>query len=88
MDGALEVDVTYLDQKAHLSLVVVTGGGPSLMELDWLHHIKLDGQYCTTSSGPNQKLGKDVGQTQIIFEQELGNIKGVTAKLYCNTDTQ
>ena len=42
MNGAIAVDVTSLDQKADLSLLVVTGDGPSLMGWDWLSYIKLD----------------------------------------------
>ena len=42
MDGAIEVDVSYQDQKAQLNLLVVTGNGPSLMGRDWLSHVKLD----------------------------------------------
>ena len=42
MDGDIEVDAAYLDQITHLSLLVITGNGPSLMGWDWLCHIKLD----------------------------------------------
>ena len=42
VDGAIEVDVTYQDQKASLNLLVVAGGGPNLMGQDWLRHFRLD----------------------------------------------
>ena len=42
VDGAIEIDITYLNQKEYMSLLVITGDGPNLMARDWFCHIKLD----------------------------------------------
>ena len=42
VDGAIKVDVIYLDQKAHLSLVVDLENGRSLMGRGWICHIRQD----------------------------------------------
>ena len=40
--GEMEVTVQYQDQKKKLNLLVVTGGGTSLLGCDWLRHLRLN----------------------------------------------
>ena len=42
MLGSVEVDVAYQGQTAQLPLVVVKGGGPTLMGRNWLNKIVLN----------------------------------------------
>ena len=89
VDGAIEVDVSYQDQKAHLNLLVVAGNGPSLMGRDWLSHVKLDWtKLHQLQIDPTNDLEKMIDRHKDLFKQELGKIKGVTAKLYLNANTQ
>ena len=89
VDVAIEVDVSYQDQKAHLSLLVVSGNGPSLMGRDWLCHVKLDWTILhQLQIDPTNDLEKMIDRHKDILKQELGKIKGVTANLYLNAKTQ
>ena len=86
VDGAIEVDVSYQDQKAHLNLLVVAENGPSLMGRDWLSHVKLDWtRLHQLQINPTNDLEKMIDRHKDLFKQKLGKIKGVTAKLYLNT---
>ena len=40
--GCIEVDVRYEHQRAYLPLMVVDGCGPSLLDRNWLQHLRLD----------------------------------------------
>ena len=43
--GAISLNVQYKGQNHQLSLVVVNGSGPSLVECDWLRVVQLDLSY-------------------------------------------
>ena len=42
VQGMIEVEVEYEDQKAKLPLVIVDGKGLTLLGRNWLHHLRLD----------------------------------------------
>ena len=60
-----------------LGLVVVGGGGPSLLGRDWLGSLRVDWR------GVHELRSNHYSQsTPISFRNELGTIKGVTAKIH------
>ena len=76
MDGAIEVDVSYQDQKAHLSLLVVAGNGPSLMGQDWLCHVKLDWTMLhQLQIDPTNDLEKMIDRHKIFLNKSLGRLR-------------
>jgi len=85
--GTITVTVSYKDQNADLNLLVVAGEGPSLLGRDWLSCIKLDWTRLNHVQGTlacQQILDKH----DIIFEDELETIQGVTARFHINPDAQ
>ena len=40
--GALDMKVSYENQKAELTLTIVDGAGPTLLGRDWLRHLRLN----------------------------------------------
>ena len=99
--GEIIVSVTYGKQKVTLPIVIVEGVGtqaPPLLGRDWLSRIKLDwpnilasrGMYAmaehTSASNAHSGLQKLKDKYAPIFGNELGTVKGVTAKLYVDPD--
>ena len=83
VDGAIEAEVTYQDQKAQLSLVIVSGDGPSLMGRDWICHFEMDWTHLhQVQAKPSSELEPLLDRYKDLFKQELGKIKGITARLY------
>ena len=75
--------VEYGKQKSQLELLVIAGSGPSLLGRDWLLAIKLDWSqlhHMTVPSALHQVLQKHAS----IFKDELGEVKGTTAKIHVN----
>ena len=83
--GELVVSVAYGDQKKTLTLLVVSGKGPSLFGRDWLTQIKLNwNQIFKLDSKPTQTLKQIVDKHQEVFKDELGLVKGVAVKIIWN----
>ena len=81
--GKINVHVQYEGQEEALSLLIVAGAGPSLLGRDWLHKIKLN--WSTLNHMPmegNLSLDKIISKHAPVFKEELGLVKGVTAKLH------
>ena len=89
--GTIDVDVSYKHQTAKLPLVVVEGNGPSLFGRDWLQHINLDWKSLNmvqsqTTDAPT--LSAVLNHHKVIFSDELGVIRGTSAKLYVDPQTR
>ena len=80
--GMLTVDVTHKGQTKQLPLLVVEGKGPSLLGRDWLEKLTLDWQqvhrlHTTGTLSLNDVLSSHPD----VFKDELGEVKGVEAKI-------
>ena len=88
--GELSVDVTYQDQHVNnLRLVIIRGGGPSLLGRNWLEKITLDWQSIARVSEPKQSQGLSaiLEDYKELFSEELGTIHPYEARLSVPTDT-
>ena len=79
--GSVSVDVCYKEQTTHLPLIVVAGNGPSLLGRDWLQHIRLDWK-CLHQVGTLPTLADLLDHHKAIFCDELGTVRGTSAKLH------
>ena len=85
--GTLQVEITYGEQQKTLPLLVVAGAGPSLFGRDLLLEICLDwqhlGLYRLQAATPTTvDLQSVLQRHEAVFRDELGLVKGVTAKLH------
>ena len=89
VQGCLTVDVCYADQEQTLPLLVVAGNGPSLLGRDWLLKIRLDWQSLhNLPAAPPTHLQAVLDGHSAVFTDELGRMKGVTAKIYVDPEAQ
>ena len=79
--GSLSVLVEYGKQKPQLELLVIAGSKPSLLGRDWLLAIKLDWRQLHHMRVPSA-LHKVLQKHATGFKDELGEVKGTTAKLH------
>ena len=79
--GSITVEVTYKGQNKFLPLLVVGGEGPSLLGRDWLTELKLDWceLYLIHQSLSLQEILENHAP---VFKEELGEARGITAKLH------
>ena len=89
--GCISVDVVYGNQSKRLDLLVAAGEGPSLLGRDWLQHLKLNWPQlhhmpstCTTAE-PWKKV---LDRHKEVFKEELGMLRGATAKIHLNPEAQ
>ena len=81
--GAAEVTVTYEGQEAKVTLTIVEGRGPTLPGRDWLQHLRLNWARLNHVTQDNWSELKTLLCTHsALFSEDLGQIKGVTARLY------
>ena len=85
--GAITVDVTCNGQQARLSLLVVAGNGPSLMGQDWLQAIRLDWAHLHQVRSTSKLQGVLDAHSQ-VFDDKLGKVQGVAAKLHIEPNIQ
>ena len=86
--GGIKVEVVYQNQKAILPLLVVEGEGPSLLGREWLQHIRFDWS-CVNSASKADAAAQEVRDRHPdLFEEELGELKGTTAKIYIDSDAR
>ena len=78
--GSIVVEVVHKGQRKSLQLLVVAGEGPSLFGRDWLMELQLDWceLYRVQQSTTLQEI---LNHHAPVFKEELGEAKGVTAKL-------
>jgi hypothetical protein len=87
--GEMEVTVQYQDQKKKLNLLVVTGGGTSLLGRDWLRHLKLN--WCELNHlqiAARLKLEDVLKKHADVFKEELGKVTGMEVKIHMDPDAQ
>ena len=78
--GRFNTCVRYDDQEADVSLIVVEGSGPNLVGRDWLRKFRLKwSEICHIDSGT--KHAPLLGQYREVFQEGLGTVKNVRAKL-------
>ena len=83
--GRVEVVASVSHQTAKLELEVVEGNGPSLLGKDWLHKLQLDWKQIFQVRSDEQ-LQQILSKHQAVFQDTLGRIKDVKAKLYLKAD--
>jgi len=91
VQGCLMVDVTYGEQREALPLLVIAGSGPSLMGRDWLQKIRLDWHRLVLyhlQTAPPTTLQNVLQKHSATFQDELGLVKGVTAKIHVDAEVQ
>ena len=88
--GVTDVVAEYQQQSERMQLHIVDGKGPSLFGRDWLQKIKLDWCELHHLSGTDSKQQLDnlLSRHSHVFKDELGLIKGTTAKLAVDTNAQ
>ena len=86
--GRAVVRVRCGEQVEDLGLVVVGGGGPSLLGRDWLGRLRLDWQGIRKLYETPSSVELLLEKYRDLFREELGIIKGVTAKLHVNADAK
>ena len=86
--GSITIDVEYQTQRHTLPLLVVAGTGSSLLGRDWMRKIRLDWQQLTprpinkVHQVPLNALQSILDRHSTIFREELGKVKGVSAKIF------
>ena len=82
--GLVVVSVEHNSHKVNLPLIVTRGSGPSLLGQNWLMALRLDWQ----SIFVNKVVTLDDiwDQYTDVFKDELGLLKGSTAKIYKEAD--
>ena len=68
-----------------LGLVVVSGGGPSLLGRDWLGRLRLDWGAICKLHAMSATLESLLAEHADLFRNELGMIRGVIAKLHVSS---
>ena len=80
---AVKVMVAYKDQEARVTLTIVEGRGPTLLGRDWLQHLRFDWASLNHVTQDNRsELNALLCTHFALFSEGLGQIKGVTARLY------
>ena len=86
--GVTEVIAEYKQQSERMQLHVGDGTGPSLFGREWLLKIKLHWHELHYLSRTDQQLDNLLNKHSQMFKDELGLIKGTTAKLAVDTNAQ
>ena len=73
--------VEHNGHRATLPLIVTQGSGPSLFGRDWLAALKLDWQKIFKVKS-NRTVEDVLARYSEVFNDELGTLKGVTAKIH------
>ena len=80
--GEIEVKVSYQNQEPKsLSLVVVQGSGPALLDRNWLQHFVLDWSRIKMVVREKDALQQLLSAFADVFKEELGTITPGKAKL-------
>ena len=79
--GCADVRVEHNGQVADLPLIVTKGTGPSLLGRNWLATLKLDWKQIFGVNSV-RTLEEVLKEFKEVFQDELGMLKGVTAKIY------
>ena len=85
--GSISVSVQHNQQQKQLSLLVVSGNGPSLLGRDWLAQLQLNWTAIHQLCAPNE-LQAVLDRHSEVFKEELGTLRGKTVKLHVDTAVQ
>ena len=80
--GTRDVQVQYQGQEVSLPLLVVPGNSPSLLDRNWLEHIKLNWSEINTVNFSFSSLGKILEIHSSVFRPELRKLRDISAKLH------
>jgi len=89
--GKLQVEVKHGQEQKNLSLVVAQGKGPSLLGRDWLAQLRLDWKAIFRVQEHNalqEELETILDARKEVFQNELGTIRGVNAKLHVDPNVR
>ena len=86
--GSITVDVAYKGQSKTLSLLVVAGQGPSLLQRNWLKELQLGWQELYQINQSEDTLQALLQKHKTVFKDELGEAVGINARLYVSTNTK
>ena len=87
--GDVDVTVKYGDQEEDLTLVIMDGDGPTLLGRDWLQNLRLDWAALNhITQGNHSELKTLLHAHSVVFSQDVGQIKGTTARLYLKEGSQ
>ena len=81
VQGSVLVPVEHNTQSLTLPLIVTEGSGPSLLGRNWLSVLRLDWQTIFTVQG-------SASLPQVLFKEDLGELKNARAKIYIASDEQ
>ncbi len=84
MKGHVVVSVEHNSHKVNLPLIVTRGSGPSLLGQNWLMALRLDWQSIFVNKVVSLDDIWDLNTD--VFKDELGLLKGSTAKIYKEAD--
>ena len=85
--GELPVKVQYGEQTETLTLIVVSGSGPSLLGRDWLQKLCLDWQkMCHQISSLSSEVSSLCTKYANLFKDELGTVSSHKATLQVNPE--
>ncbi|KAK3089020.1 hypothetical protein FSP39_000173 [Pinctada imbricata] len=82
--GTVAVHVDYESFSGNLHVIVVKGRGPNLLGRDWLKSLKLNWNEMFAVKSVDKDVDRLLEDYSEIFKDELGAVKGVTAKIYVN----
>ena len=85
--GSISVSVLHNQQQKQLSLLVVSGDGPSLLGRDWLTQLQLDWTAIHQLCSPDKVQGV-LDRHSEVFKDELGTLQGKKVKLHIDTAVQ
>lgn len=85
--GSIHTRVEYKGQRENLPLLVVGGGGPSLLGRNWLQKLKLDWQEIRQLQQTETLQGL-MQRHADVFKEELGELEGVKAKISVDPQAQ
>ena len=85
--GVISVQVEVNNQKQQLDLLIVPGNGASLLGRDWLSNLRLDWAHIH-SMNSSDSLQVVLARHPTIFEESLGLVQGITAKIHVDPTAQ
>ena len=85
--GSVSVEVEYQNQKQILTLTIVPGKAPSLLDRNWLQKIKLDWQKLfSLSDCQNINLQNILNRHKAVFNDKLGLLKNFEVSIPIDTN--
>ena len=85
--GSTQVEVVHKGQTLSLPLIVTQGHGPTLLGRNWMEAFKLDWQ-TIFRVGNNRTLQQTLLEHSDVFKEELGELRGETAKFHVDHDAR